>query len=479
MTVRQFMSRSAAATLGILVAATSLTACSQSTPQDTKPTAPVADYAPNAANKEALDKFVQSIQNKWQGKTLKIMGVKDPWLPAFQKSLKRFEEISGATVAFDNYSYDDTYSKELLAGQQKSTDADIIMFDLPWVGKFAETGFVEPLQDRIAAADPNLMMYDDFYKVMREGSVYDGKTLGLPFAPYFVLPVHNKDVLAQAGVQIPKTVDEFVAACKTIKDKTGIAGTAINNQSGTPVGQAYFEWIYNNGGRPFASETPTNTSGKYYSDMTPQFSSPESKATVKMFKDLMDTCQPPGAINVAWQERYSAFATGQAAMISPWNYDIPPLDDPQQSAVAGKYEASTPYVKDGVKPNTPVGGWEMGINAYSTQKDLAWDFMQWFSSPAVNASFLADGGFASRYSVSNNVELRKQYPWLATQASVVDNAFPAFRPQIPEAFEIMNTLGRHIGAYLAGQKSLDQAMSDADSEIGGFLKTAGYTVNSK
>ncbi|MGO1770099.1 MAG: ABC transporter substrate-binding protein [Microbacterium sp.] len=472
------MARSArrivAAAVGTAMAAGALVACSSGDGGGGEIV--YSDFAPTAENEAAFEAFADELDGKWEGKTLRIMGVKDPWLPAFQTMMTEFEALTGAKLTFENYSYDDTFSKEMLVGQQKSDEVDIIMFDLPWVGRFAETGFVEPLDERIDAADPDLLMYDDFYEVMREGSVWDDKTLGIPFAPYFVMQISNSALLDEAGVEAPKTLEEFVSTCEEITEATGIAGTAINNQSGTPVGQAYFDWIYSVGGKPFASEHP-GADGDYYADMTPQFSSPESKQVLEMFKHLMETCEPDGAANIAWQERYSAFATSQAAMIHPWNYDIPPLDDPEQSAVAGSYEVSPMPVADGVDAHTPVGGWEMGINTYSEQKDMAWDFIQWFSSPAVNGAFLSEGGFASRYSVGENEQLLEQYPWLEVQQDVVDDAFPAFRPQVPESFEIMNTLGDHIGAYLAGEKTLDEATADADESIGGMLADAGYKVD--
>lgn len=477
--MKRYTRRNVATLAGLTLAISAIAGCSppgNATDPPTGEAISFSDFAPNDANEKAFASFVEDIDGKYSGKTLRIMGVKDPWLPAFQKMIDEFQSLSGASVTFENYSYDDTYSKEMLVGQQKSSEVDIIMFDLPWLGKFAETGFVEPLDDRIKSTDSDLLMYDDFYNVMREGSVWDGETLGIPFAPYFIMQITNDDLMNEAGVQIPETIDDFVEACQTITEKTGVAGTAINNQSGTPVGQAYFEWIYSAGGRPFASEHPDAEGGEYYADMTPQFSSPESKKVIEMFKTLMESCEPSGARNIAWQERYSAFATGQAAMIAPWNYDIPPLDNPAQSAVAGKYSVSPVPGTPGAEANTPVGGWEMGINSYSTQKDLAWDFIVWFSSPAVNGAFLDAGGFASRYSVGDNAALQKKYPWLEVQQSVVDDAFPAFRPQVPEAFEIMNTLGDHIGAYLAGEKTLDEATADADKEIGEMLKAAGYTV---
>ncbi len=464
----------AAASAAVLMAG--LSACSSGGSGTGSDKAPYAQWAPTAKNKAAFESFSEKLKGKYEGKTLNIVGIKDPWYAAALDMIGSFEKLTGAKVTYNGYSYNDGYSKEVLLGQQKSSQADVIMYDMPWIGKFAQTGFVEPLDDRLKKADKDLLMYDDFYKVMRAGAQWKGKTLGVPFAPYFTMNVYNTELLGKAGVKPPKTMSEFESACHAIKEKTGVAGTALNNQSGTPVGQAYFEYIYNMGGKPFASESPDQPGGDYYSDMTPQFSSPQSKATIKMFKDLLD-CEPKGALNIDWNSRYSAFATGQAAMIQPWNYDIASLGSSSKSAVAGKYAVQPDPTASGVALNTPVGGWEMGINKYSGKKSLAWDFIQWFSSPAVNAAFMDDGGFAARYSVQDNTTLQKKYPWLKVQAKVVDTAFPAFRPQVPEAFDIMSQLGDQIGAYLAGQKTLDQATSDADSQIGSMLKSAGYTVH--
>lgn len=475
MNQRRLLRHITAAALTAALAAVGLAACSSSGTAAGSGDTPYSQWAPTAKNKTALESFSKAIKGKYQGKTLNIVGIKDPWYPAALDMISTFEKLTGAKVTYNGYSYNDGYSKEVLLGQQKSSDADIIMYDMPWIGKFAQAGFVEPLDGRIKAADKNLIMYDDFYKVMREGAQWKGQTLGVPFAPYFTMNVYNTDLLDKAGVKPPKTMSQFTSACHAIKSKTGVAGTALNNQSGMAVGQAYFEYIYNMGGKPFASESPETANGEYYSDMTPQFTSSQSKATIKMFKDLVD-CEPKGALNIDWNSRYSAFATGQAAMIQPWNYDIANLGNSSKSAVAGKYQVQPDPTATGVSLNTPVGGWEMGIDKYSNHKDLAWDFIQWFSSPAVNAAFMDDGGFAARYSVQNNTALQKKYPWLKVQAKVVDTAFPAFRPQVPEAFDIMSHLGDQIGAYLAGQKTLDQATADANSQIGSMLKQAGYTV---
>jgi hypothetical protein len=65
--------------------------------------------------------------------------------------------------------------------------------------------------------------------------------------------------------------DPWVKACDTIDQEfqqlTGLFGTALNNQRGAAVGQAYFEYIFNFGGKAFNSMYPG--SPDQYADMTP------------------------------------------------------------------------------------------------------------------------------------------------------------------------------------------------------------------
>ncbi|MFV0427244.1 MAG: ABC transporter substrate-binding protein [Beutenbergiaceae bacterium] len=436
----------------------------------------IADYAPNDTNREAFIAFEEELADKYSGQTLNIMGVNDPWLDSFSEMVEQFEELTGATVNFQGFSYDDTYSREVLVGTDQDSSVDLVMYDLPWVGQFVETGLVEPLDSYIDAVDPDLMMYDDLYEVMREGSTWNDQRYGIPFAPYFIMNISNTSLLDEAGVDgPPETMDEFVQTCHAVTENTGSAGTAINNQTGMAAGQAWFEFVYNMGGRAFESMHPT-TEGDYYADMTPRFDTPEARATAEMLKDLI-SCQPEGAVNITWPERYSSFATGQAAMIAPWNYDIPPLDDPETSTVAGNYVVTPAPVADGVDRVTSVGGWELGINTASTQKEFAFDFITWFSSPAVNAAFVDGGGFPARYSATENADLQAKYPWLEVQGEVVDAAFPAFRPQVPEAFELMTIIGNNLGKYYADEVSLDEALEGAQTELTELLVSAGYTVN--
>ena len=56
----------------------------------------------------------------YEGKTLQVIMIADPWVPAFQKINPEFEELTGAKVVINSYGYDATHEKQVLEGSQKS-----------------------------------------------------------------------------------------------------------------------------------------------------------------------------------------------------------------------------------------------------------------------------------------------------------------------------------------------------------------------
>jgi multiple sugar transport system substrate-binding protein len=430
-----------------------------------------------AAGSAAYKKFTDGLKKKYAGKDLRIISIADPFIPAFKKTAAEFAKLTGAKVTTDTFGYDAIYEKEVLACNQGSSTYDVIVFDVPWTEAFVDC--TEHLDGRLKKADPELIKYDDFFPVMREATQWKGKTIGVPFAPYFVLQHYNTKYYDALGLKPAKTFDEFVANAKASnksKKFPNVYGTALNNQAGSAVGQMFFEYIYNfPDGKPFASMYPG--SKEPYSDMTPLFSSPQGIKTVELFKRML-AYEPPGALNSDWTKRQSYFNTGKIASVNQWDVTTPSASDPKQSTVADSH-ATAPFPADG-KLVTQVGGWSMGLNKNSdtAQKDIAWDFTQWFTTAETSVAFSKAGGFPARQSALENPELNKQYPWYATLKEVIPTAFADCRPRIKESFDIINTLGTHISKALAGDVSTEEAMKAADEEIGAMLKKAGYTVKS-
>jgi len=413
---------------------------------------------------------------KADGKTLRVIMIQDPWVKGFDTIDKEFQKLTGAEVVVDSYSYDDLHQKEVLMGNNKSDSYDVVVLDSPWVGEFQQGGYVENLKPSLEK-DAKIVQWDDFVATFRQVADWKGSIIGVPFGAYFVLFNYRADLFKEAGLSPAKTIEDLKTAAKTFTNNPkfpGGYGIGMNNQRGSAVGQAYFEYIYNFGGKPFASMYPG--SADPYADMTPQFTSPQSIEVVQFFKDLLQN-EPPGALNMAWDQRANAFATGRLSMACLWSVREPLLEDPSRSKVNGKFGTSVFPTKEGTKPVPPLGGWVMGINTASKQKDLAWDYIKWFTSPETHKKFVLLGGPPSRISTMQDPDVLKKSPWIQTVFESQSQTFADCRPRIPESFQIIDKVGLHVSEALQGQVSIEAAMKQANEEIGALLKKAGYKVS--
>ena len=419
-------------------------------------------------------RFVTGLKDKYKGRTLRLIMINDPFVPAFNTMAAAFSQLTGAHVAVDTFGYDAAYQKEVLACNQHDPGYDLLVFDIPWTERFAKC--TTPLARYINGPAHEIVDYDDVFPVMRAASTWNNAIVGFPFAPYFVLQTYNARYYTALKLRPATTLDEMIRnanAANTTAEFPHVYGTSMNNQAGSAVGQAFFEYIYSErGGRPFESEYPG--SPHPYANMTPRFASPQGLAVAEMFKRLI-AVQPPGALNTAWTQRQSAFATGHIAMVNEWDVTTPSLADPTQSTVTSDYRVA-PFPSNGPL-TTQVGGWSMGMSKYGSQQALAWDFIEWFTSAQTAKTFSLAGGFPARSSLLADPALRAKYPWYAVLQHVVPTAFADCRPRISESFDIINTLGTEIGEALAGDISVRDAMLRADQEIGTLLKKDGYRVD--
>ena len=138
--------------------------------------------------------FVKSLKGRYAGKTLHVIMIADPFVPAFQQMGSAFSTLTGAKVTVDQFAYDPTYQKEVLACTQRSSAYDLIVFDLPWMEKFVPC--VDALNSYLAKTPSQLVQYSDFFPVMREGSTWPDHWL--PLCPVLRVATLQYDILQDA-----------------------------------------------------------------------------------------------------------------------------------------------------------------------------------------------------------------------------------------------------------------------------------------
>jgi len=415
----------------------------------------------------------------WEGRELRVIMIADPWVDAFSVINPEFEKLTGARVMVDAYPYDGTHEKQIMIGAGRSADYDVIVLDCPWVGEFAEVGYVEDLTPYIKASNPEVVAWDDYLEAYKTVATWKGEITGMPFGAYHVLFHYRKDLFSEAGFTPPKTLEEWkkIGAYFTNNPEyPGLYGTALNYFRGAPIGQGWFEYIWNVGGKPFESNYPGSPDP--YADMTPRINSPEGREVVQLFIDMVKY-GPPGVTSYAWDERATAFAMRKIAMVSVWSARTPLFVDPARSEITDKFATAVVPAKKGVKTVPPLGGWVMGINKFSVQKDLAWDYIKWFTSIPIHKKFMRAkpvGGPPSRYSAMLDPELNKMFPWYKSIYESAKLTYEDCRPRIPESFEIIDTIGLYTSKAVGGELTAEKAMEEAEKKIKSVLATGGYYI---
>lgn len=134
----------------------------------------------------------------------------------------------------------------------------------------------------LMALDPYMTEEDKANYIYWEQAPKDaqGNHYTIPMGDAPVVMFYNKDILEKAGVAVPTTWDEFIAACKTIKEKVPDVRAFCQNwgaSSGTSaLMTGFWPYFFQAGGKILDAEGNVTVN------------SPEGLATLEFLKKLMD-----------------------------------------------------------------------------------------------------------------------------------------------------------------------------------------------
>jgi multiple sugar transport system substrate-binding protein len=165
--------------------------------------------------------------------------LQDYVIPAFQKQMA--DQGRQVTVDYVGTGADDEDVKTQLALDLRTGGgADVFTPDGPWVGEFAQAGFLKPLDEVVG---PEVNDWDGWAQIPKPvaGIVeFEGKRYGIPVGTDGRVLFFNKKLLARAGLPAdwqPQSWDEILAAGRQLKDRLpGVTPLQIN--AGTAMGEA-------------------------------------------------------------------------------------------------------------------------------------------------------------------------------------------------------------------------------------------------
>jgi len=412
--------------------------------------APPATEAPQASPTSA---------QPYAGVKLTLASMTDQYIAGFRYLIPKFQEETGIEVTLDELGYTDLYQKLTADFVGQTANYDLMTVDIVWSGEFAANQYTHPLDDFMARDSAALKM-DDIMPVAWTLGEWEGKHWAYPLAGYANVLNYRKDVLAAAGIEPPKTQEELLAAAQALTNPDGsMYGIVMLGAKGSAVAQDYMVWVQQEGG------TILDADGK------PALNTAENVQILEYFGELFKY-NPPGATDYWWDQRETAFRSGQAAMMEGWSIARAGYEDPAISSVVGKVDITFAPVKSGVDAKYGFGGWGIGINADSDQqkKEAAWEFIKWLTSPEIQKEWMLHDGAPIRRSTLTDPELVAKFPWLPTLLTSFENGDGDYRPRIPQYSIIQDALGTAVNGYLVGEMTAQDALDAAQAQVEAALK---------
>lgn len=234
---------------------------------------------------------------------------------AMEVLIENFEAANpGITVKMTTFPYAD-YRTKVAAAIPAGEGPDVVQLFYGWLNEYAEAGLIQPLP---AETFPAERIEAEFYPMV--GAMKrDGEYWALPTAVRSLALFYNTRILEDAGVEVPTTLEELLAAAEATTQRDGAGNiTSVGIAAGMNA-QDHHWWreilVRQFGGTPYTDDytsvTYNDEAGRAALEWYTNLAAPETGVTTFGFMD----------------EPQAAFKGGRAAFMVDGSFRIGALND--------------------------------------------------------------------------------------------------------------------------------------------------------
>ncbi|MEO8752453.1 MAG: ABC transporter substrate-binding protein [Casimicrobiaceae bacterium] len=324
-------------------------------------------------------------------------------------------------------------------------------------------------EDAIVPFDSLLKTPDDqawlksFYPAFMENSQTDGKTWGIPFQRSTIVMYYNKEMFKEAGLdpnKPPGTWAETTAAAQklTKRDASGKV-----TQWGVQIPSSGFPyWLF----QGLAIENGANLMNSAGTET--YYDKPEVIGALQYWVDLVTKYKVHPEGIVEWGTTPKDFFEKKVAMI--WT-TTGNLTNVKANA---KFDFGVAMLPASKQRGSPTGGGNFYIFAKSTpaQRDAAFKFIKWTTTPQRAAQWGIDTGYVAVRADAWDTPVMKQYVAGFPPAAVARDQLPYAKAELSthENQRVTKALNDGLQAALTGTKTPEAAMKDAQRESERILR---------
>jgi sorbitol/mannitol transport system substrate-binding protein len=411
--------------------------------------------------------------------TLTIATVNNPDMIVMQRLSAEFEaqhpDINLEWVVLPENELRQRVTTDIATGAGNYDILTIGTYEVPIWGAL---GWLTPFDDVPAGYD-----LDDVYETVRLGLSHDGTLYALPFYAESSITFYRTDLFEQAGLEMPDqpTYDQIIEFAAALHDPgNNIYGSCQRGKPGWGENMAYVATLVNTfGGRWFDM------------DWQPQIDSPAWHEAISFYVDMMQKYGPPGAASNGHLENRTLFASGNCAMWVDATSAAGYLFDPSQSRVADSVGFAQAPVARTDKGAHWLWSWALAIPTSTQNPDAAKQFLYWATSRDYIELVAEDSGWVAvppgtRISTYENPAYLDAAPFAGATLEAMLTADPTdstLEPVpytgvqfvgIPEFQAVGTQVGQFVAGALAGQMTVEDALSQAQAATDRIMREAGY-----
>jgi len=357
--------------------------------------------------------------------------------------------------------YQDTITKALTAVKGGEPPVTSILLSTDMFTLIDEDAIV-PFDDYIKTADDQTWL-KSFYPAFMENSQTGGKTWGIPFQRSTIVLYYNKDAFKEAGLdpnKPPATWNEMqeYAAKLTKRDASGRV-----TQWGVQIPSSGFPyWLF----QGLAIEAGANLMNAAGTET--YYDKPEVIQALQYWVDLVKKYKVHPEGIVEWGTTPKDFFEKKVAMI--WT-TTGNLTNVRTNA---KFDFGVAMLPAGKQRGSPTGGGNFYLFKKSTpaQRDAAFKFVKWITTPQRAAQWGIDTGYVAVRADAWDTPAMKQYVAGFPPAAVARDQLPFAKAELSthDNQRVTQALNDGLQAALLGSKTPEQAMKDAQREADRLLR---------
>ena len=374
----------------------------------------------------------------------------------------------------------DYFTKLALMNQSEATAPDVMYEDTFKVKSDAEAGYILPLDDYIAEWED----WEQFPDNAREaGAGDDGKIYGIPMGTDTRAIWYNKQLLADAGVEVPwepTSWDDILDAAAAVKEfNPDLIPFNIYSGKGQSEGASMqgFQMLLSG-----TEDTLYNSDEKKWVVGSDGFIDSLGFVADVYQGDLGPTPQQAldknvnTTVNAEWIPQGTLAMSLDGSWVSGTWLETGTTPWPEWNDVMGVAAMPT-QDGEGAGRTSMSGGWTLAMGAKTKNADAAWDFISLALDEENSLSYdIAASQIAVRTDVGTTPEYVDSNPTFAFFSELVADTH--FRPATTDYAKISNEITVAMESVMTGQQTPEEAAEVYDTAVAGIVGEDNTTTKS-